>query len=204
MIVPGLLLGIALVSPLQESGVRPKGLDGHVLNLDFEAGDLRDWTATGKAFAGQPIEGDLVAKRRADMRSRHQGKFWIGGFERFQDPPTGTLTSAPFVVTHPWGSFLLGGGPNPETRVEIIRQDSGAVVYRASGVEDETMARVVVDLKEQVGKVIRVRIVDEHKGHWGHINFDDFMLHAPRPAGETRKAASPALAADVVNFTRKY
>ena len=198
MIMPGLLLGIALVSPLQESGVRPKGLDGHVLNLDFEAGDLRDWTATGKAFAGQPIEGDLVAKRRADMRSRHQGKFWIGGFERFQDPPTGTLTSAPFVVTHPWGSFLLGGGPNPETRVEIIRQDSGAVVYRASGVEDETMARVVVDLKEQVGKVIRVRIVDEHKGHWGHINFDDFMLHATRPAGETRKAASPALAADVL------
>ncbi|MCY2948157.1 MAG: hypothetical protein NTZ71_08275 [Planctomycetota bacterium] len=158
MIMPGLLLGIALVSPLQESGVRPKGLDGHVLNLDFEAGDLRDWTATGKAFAGQPIEGDLVAKRRADMRSRHQGKFWIGGFERFQDPPTGTLTSAPFVVTHPWGSFLLGGGPNPETRVEIIRQDSGAVVYRASGVEDETMARVVVDVKEQVGKVVRVRM----------------------------------------------
>lgn len=198
MIVPGLLLGFALLVTEQEGGIRPKGLDGQVLNLDFEAGDLRDWRASGEAFAGQPVEGDLVAKRRADMRSRHQGKFWIGGFERLQDPPTGTLTSAPFVVTHPWGSFLLGGGPNPETRVEIIRQDSGAVVYRASGLEDETMARVVVDLKDQVGKVIRIRIVDEHKGHWGHINFDDFLLHAEKPAGETRKPAPAALSADVL------
>lgn len=182
----------------QAEGVRPKGLDGHVLNLDFETGDLRDWTPEGKAFEGQPIEGDAVVKRRPDMRSRHQGRFWIGGYEKLKDLPTGALTSAPFMVTQPWGRFLVGGGPNTETRVEILRQDTGAVIYRVSGVEDEAMARVVVDLRDHVGKVVRIRIVDQHKGHWGHINFDDFLLHASRPAGEDRKPAAAPLAADVL------
>ena len=55
-------------------GVLPTGLDGRVLNLDFETGDLRDWKAEGPAFQGQPIEGDVVARRRADSRSQHQGR----------------------------------------------------------------------------------------------------------------------------------
>ena len=58
-------------------------------------------------------------RRRDDMQSRHQGQFWIGGFEKLGDKPTGTLTSVPFKVTHPWASFLVGGGPHAtETCVE--------------------------------------------------------------------------------------
>lgn len=182
----------------QAEGIRPRGLDGHVLNLDFESGDLRDWTPDGQAFTGQPIEGDTVVKRRNDMRSRHQGRYWIGGYEKLRDLPIGTLTSAPFTITHPWASFLVGGGPNPETRVEIIRQDTGEVVYRISGVESESMARVVVDLKAHQGKVARVRLVDQHKGHWGHINFDDFLLHGSRPKGEERKPGAAPLAPDLL------
>ncbi len=63
-------------------GELPISADGELLNLDFERGDLSDWKAEGAAFAGQPIEGDAVAARRTDMRSNHQGKFWIGGYER--------------------------------------------------------------------------------------------------------------------------
>src|SRR4051812_17021159 len=58
-------------------GIRPLGADGKPLNLDFETGDLRDWTATGDAFEGQPIAGDAVSARRSDMASQHQGKYWI-------------------------------------------------------------------------------------------------------------------------------
>ncbi len=35
-----------------EMGVLPKGANGKALNLDFETGDLQDWTAEGAAFAG--------------------------------------------------------------------------------------------------------------------------------------------------------
>src|SRR6202008_3189164 len=94
-----------------DPGVLPTNAAGKPLNLDFETGDLRDWVAEGEAFKDQPIEGDTVHARRKDMHSKHQGKYWIGGFERFGDRPTGKLTSVAFVVTHPWASFLVGGGP---------------------------------------------------------------------------------------------
>src|SRR5436305_9124975 len=122
-----LLLSLALMAPAQppkvdpnDIGVLPLGADGKPLNLDFETGDLRDWTAEGDAFKGQPIKGDTVVKRRADSRSEHQGEYWIGGFEKFGDKPQGTLTSAPFKVTHRWGAFLVGGGPHESTCVELV------------------------------------------------------------------------------------
>ena len=74
-------------------GVLPVGADGKPLNLDFETGTLKDWTAEGDAFKGQPIKGDTVNRRRGDMRSRHQGNFWVGGYEKLQDKPTGKTPS---------------------------------------------------------------------------------------------------------------
>ena len=47
-----------------DRGVLPAGADGKPLNLDFETGTLKDWTATGTAFQGQPIKGDTVHPRR--------------------------------------------------------------------------------------------------------------------------------------------
>jgi len=181
-------------------GVLPTGLDGRVLNLDFETGDLRDWKAEGPAFQGQPIEGDVVARRRADSRSQHQGRYWLGGFEKLQDPPRGTLTSEPFRLDKPWASFLIGGGPNPETRVELVDNGTGSVLARVSGMEEENLRRVVLDLARHQGKVVRVRVVDDHTGHWGHINFDDFRLHASRPAGEDRKPRPLAGPVDTLKF----
>ncbi len=163
-------------------GVLPLGADGKPLNLDFETGTLKDWTLEGDAFKGQPIKGDTVFPRRNDNRSQHQGQFWIGGYEKFGDKPTGTLTSVPFKVTHPWASFLVGGGPHVmETCVELVNKESGKVFFRASGLEEENLRRVAVDLKDVQGKEIFIRIVDKHTAHWGHINFDDFRFHQEKP-----------------------
>jgi putative membrane-bound dehydrogenase-like protein len=162
-------------------GVLPVGADGKPLNLDFETGTLKDWTAEGDAFTGQPVKGDTVFPRRSDMHSRHQGQYWIGTYERAGDKPQGTLTSVPFKVTHPWASFLVGGGPHETTCVELVRGDTKEVFFRASGMETEDMRRVVVDLKGLMGKSIFIRLVDRHSGHWGHVNFDDFRFHTDKP-----------------------
>ncbi len=191
-----LLLGI--LAPSQEpaqakknlEGLLPIGADGKPLNLDFETGTLKDWTSEGKAFLGQPIKGDTVYPRRSDNKSQHQGQFWIGGYERFGDKPQGTLTSAAFKITHPWASFLVGGGPWPQTCVELVlKEGRGArdegrgekVFFRASGLEEENLRRVVVDLKPYLGNTMFIRLVDKHSGHWGHINFDDFRFHDQKP-----------------------
>src|SRR5689334_13219780 len=88
-------------------GTQPVGKDGKPLNLDFEQGTLKDWTATGDAFAKQPINGDTVALRRTDMHSGHQGNYWIGSYEIMGDKPQGTLTSVSFKVTQRYASFLV-------------------------------------------------------------------------------------------------
>jgi putative membrane-bound dehydrogenase-like protein len=162
-------------------GVLPAGADGKPLNLDFETGTLRDWTATGEAFAGQPVKGDTVFERRSDMRSEHAGQFWIGTYERNQDAPQGTLTSAAFKVTHRFAAFLVGGGPTDDTRVELVRKDTQKVFFKVSGDQGENMRRVIVDLNDQMGKDIFIRLVDASSGGWGHINFDDFQLYETRP-----------------------
>jgi putative membrane-bound dehydrogenase-like protein len=191
------LLSLALLSPGQPApaandvGVLPVGADGRPLNLDFETGTLQDWTAEGDAFKGQPIKGDTVNRRRGDMRSRHQGNFWVGGYEKLQDKPTGTLTSVPFKVTHPWASFLVGGGPHPETCVELVDVAGKAVFFRASGQETEDMHREVVDLAKFQGKMIQIRVVDRHTGHWGHVNFDDFRFHKEKPSFPQQAAKPP-------------
>ena len=161
--------------------VVPKAADGRLLNLGFEAGDLRDWQASGTAFNQLPIRGDVISQRRGDMKSNHEGDFWIGGFERVGDDPKGTLTSVPFKVTHPWASFLVAGGPWPETRVELVDSATGQTFFKISGYENETLRPVVVELKGLMGKQILIRLIDDRSGHWGHINFDNFRFHSERP-----------------------
>src|SRR5579871_5487556 len=111
---------IANISAAPPVGIKPAAKDGRALNLDFEDGTLRDWVATGDAFDQQPIMGDTVSKRRSDMKSGHQGQYWIGTFEVKGDAPQGTLTSIRFKVTQPFASFLVGGGSGPGTRVELV------------------------------------------------------------------------------------
>lgn len=192
--IPGLSFIILLAACLNvvqaddQQGVLPKQ-NGRLLNLDFETGDLRDWTVEGEAFVGQPIEGDTVYPRRNDNKSQHQGRFWIGGFEKIGDTPRGKLISVPFQVTHPWASFLVGGGPHLETCVELVDHARNEVIFRVSGLEEENLRRVAVDLQKHVGKTIFIRLIDNHTGHWGHLNFDDFRFHNAKPTVPPRPQA---------------
>ncbi|MFN0008685.1 MAG: PVC-type heme-binding CxxCH protein [Planctomycetota bacterium] len=160
-------------------------------NLDFETGDLSGWKTTGHAFDGQPIRGDTVSARGREP-SLHEGEFWIGGYEKHGDARKGTLTSLPFRVEQPWASFLVSGGANRSTRVEIVAAADERVLFQTSGADHESLQRVAVDLRAQVGAEITVRLVDESTGGWGHVNFDDFRFHDAEPAIE-RPSGLPAI-----------
>ena len=161
--------------------IRPAAADGRPLNLDFETGTLADWTAQGAAFAKQPVRGDTVSKRRPETPSKHQGEYWVGGYETAGDDAVGTLTSVPFRVTHRWASFLIAGGPWQETRVELIRADNHLTYFTFSGYESETLRPVVLDFEKHLGKDFYIKLIDERKGHWGHLNFDNFVFYPQRP-----------------------
>ena len=162
--------------------------NGKPLNLDFETGDLSDWTATGTAFKGQPVDKDTISGRWAAQVSNKQGRFFIGGYElSHSDAAQGTLTSVWFDVTDPFVSFLIAGGRSSATRVDVLLQVkrgdtvSEEIIFTRSGDQREQMRRVVVDLQEYQGQKIAVRLVDASSGGWGHLNFDDFRFHRQRP-----------------------
>jgi putative membrane-bound dehydrogenase-like protein len=191
---------VVLNPDIAPNGVLPLGKNGKALNLDFEKGDLSDWTAKGNAFNKQPMQGDVVNARRSDFKSNHAGKYWVGTYEVTKDPGTGTLTSAPFKVTHPWAAFLIAAAPYESTRVDLVDVATGKPIYTTSGFEaakfqksnnaTETMTPVLVELQPHQGKEIFVRVTDEHQGHWGHINFDDFKFYASKPDFGTANTAA--------------
>ncbi len=162
-------------------GFRPAWNESTPMNLDFEYGDLRDWSWTGAAFFNQPIKGDVVAVRRNDMRSDHQGDYWIGSFEVTGDIAFGTLTSRSFKLTQPWISFLQGGGSSSETRVELIDALDNKVIAQSVGSNTENLGRAVFNLEKSVGRSVYIKLIDNAKEGWGHINFDDFRMHSQEP-----------------------
>ena len=180
----------ALAPLAKRGGISPKGR-----NLGFEDGTLRGWTAKGEVWRGGPIEGDTVTPRRPGQASQHTGRFWVGGYERTNsDAGQGTLTSMPFEVTHPWGSFLVGGGSQSTTRVELGQEANGKIFFTASGKEVEDMRAVKVNLTKLRGKTIFIRVVDESSDAWGHVNFDDFRFHDSEPVAiQSSRRVSPVL-----------
>src|SRR5262249_8839507 len=140
------------------------------------------------AFKGQPVKGDTVFPRRNDMKSQHQGQYWIGTFEIDGDKPQGTLTSAPFKVTHPWCSFLVGGGPHPETCVELILKETGEVFSRTTARERETRDRARGHLTKFWGKEIALRRFEKPSAPGAHINFNAYPFPPKNPNFPKRKA----------------
>jgi hypothetical protein len=176
--------------------------------LDFKEGNLRGWERTGDAFKYQPTLGDNPTARNRGQPSNHQGRYWIGTYEKYQglrgqepgdiqgDEPQGTLTSAPFTIPRGTLSFLVGGGSSFETRVELLVQEpiEGSIrVFYVSGRNTETMHRVEWNLTPYAGKIGKIRIVDTSSGPWGHINADDFRFSSA-PHFET--PATPVLPRD--------
>jgi putative membrane-bound dehydrogenase-like protein len=163
--------------------------DGRALNLDFERGTLDDWTATGDAFALVTAEAD-GAQSDASGRTGHEGRYWVTSRAR-GNTRTGTLTSAPFRVTHPYASFLVSGGAFGSTRVEVVLAGEDRVVYSISGADHASLRPAVVDLRPYGDRDVFVRLVDDETGQtvatylkehpWAHISFDHFRFHDERP-----------------------
>ena len=155
-----------------EGGFLPADSQGKPLNLDFETGDLTDWTATGSAFFLQPVDAETIR----DQKSGRSGKHWIGTAEIVADIGQGNMESAPFKVLKPKATIRIAGGSNPTSRVAIVDAESKEVLFQTSGKNNETMELLEVDTRPWLNRLIRIQIIDAESGGWGHIHFDDFRF----------------------------
>lgn len=172
------------------TGELPKK-DKNEINLNFETGSLQDWIVKGEAFSKHLISENPSPVHEKEMNMNHEGKYFItsGGSKNYK--LTGTITSVPFKVTHLYASFKVSGGALQDTRVELVKAANDSVFFQISGSGRATLQPVVVDLKQQFGEEIYIRIIDNETGisqipyieddKWAHINFDDFKFHSEQP-----------------------
>lgn len=160
-------------------GYRPAWTDSEVMNLDFENGTTADWEPRGGAFFNQPILNPTGNGQKSNIHQ--QGQYWVGSAEVGTDNAMGTMTSRPFLVQHAWLSFLVSGGDSRETRVELLDASNGQVLHTEHGKNDDSLKRVVLDAATWKGKALQIRLVDENRGAWGHIAFDDLRTHDAKP-----------------------
>jgi hypothetical protein len=101
---------------------------------------------------------------REDAELGYNDEYFLssGGTKRHQQ--TGTLRSVSFEVTHPYASFLVSGGALEGTRVELAEADTDEIFFEITGNSHERLRPVVVNLQDQMGEMIYIRIVDEETG----------------------------------------
>ncbi len=81
-------------------------------NLDFEKGDLTDWTATGDGVRAISRSKAIPSTSGIADGTQQSARALLDRHLRGSTATTcrASLTSIPFKVTHPYASFLVGGG----------------------------------------------------------------------------------------------
>ncbi len=155
--------------------------DGTVI-ADFEGKDYGDWKTTGEAFGPGPAQGVLGDQNPVTGYVGHGlvNSYYHG------DGTQGTLTSPAFALTHAYVNFLIGGGSQKETCMNLLVD--GKVVRTASGQDAEQLTWHAWDVRDFMGQSAVLQIVDHATGGWGHINVDQIML-ADAPAHSASEAA---------------
>ncbi len=164
---------------------------GQPLNLNFETGTLKDWTATGDAFAAPLFSQDPSPVHEKEMTIGFRGKYFLSSGGTTNYKLTGTLTSVSFPVTQPFAAFQVSGGALQDTRVELVLAGTDKVIFRSTGQGRATLQPVVVDLQAYLNQEIFIRLVDQETGisqipyiandKWAHLNFDEFLFYPTRP-----------------------
>jgi len=155
--------------------------DGTVI-ADFEGSDYGDWKTTGEAFGPGPAHGVLGDQNPV---TGYLGHGLVNSYSH-GDGTQGTLTSPAVTLTHPYVNFLIGGGSQKETCMNLLVD--GKVVRTASGQDAEQLSWHSWDVHEFAGQKAVFQIVDHATGGWGHINVDQIM-QADAPAHSASEAA---------------
>jgi uncharacterized cupredoxin-like copper-binding protein len=113
--------------------------NGKPLNLNFESGTLKDWTATGDAFESPLIAQNPSPKHEKDSRISKEGKYFVSSGGNKEHEKTGTLTSSKFKVTQPYAAFKVSGGALHDTRVEILSAADDSVIFQTPGTGRATL-----------------------------------------------------------------
>jgi hypothetical protein len=165
---------------------------------------LEGWTILwGDAFDYQPVFGNNPRFRGdGTADALFEGNWWIGTYESFNGPLTGTypgayqgeaargaIRSKDFTITGLSMRLLVGGGNYPDScYVALCDARSGEILLRETGKNTDRMDERVWNLYPYRGRTAYLTIVDACGAPFGHINVDGIEERTipvgPPPDGE--------------------
>jgi fructan beta-fructosidase len=153
-----------------------------IVVADFEQGSYAPWTTTGEAFGSRPANGGLPGQMGVEG---FKGQGLVNSFHNGDDS-TGALTSPEFQINRKYIGFLIGGGKRDTLALQLLVDNK--VVRTATGPNSkpggsEALAQESWDVSDLAGQSAVIRIIDEAKGGWGHINVDHIVLTDTKPKG---------------------
>ncbi|MFT5129094.1 MAG: hypothetical protein ACI8W8_002714, partial [Rhodothermales bacterium] len=165
---------------------------GDVMFADFESGTYEGWSTEGTAFGKTPLLISKTPSYQGDLNA--SGKYCINSHGSApgdevgpKDGATGTLTSAPFKLTHDYIRFLIGGGPHKGLTCMNLIVDS-KVEQSATGPSNNRMGEYSFDVRKSKGKMATLQIVDKVSAGWGNIGVDDIIFTNIAPKAKKRPA----------------
>jgi len=160
------------------AGVLGVHAESDAIRFTFEIGDLDGWEVVEGAFDLLVCDRPMF-HNRPDVAYNKEGKYFLSTLEgegyTSRDPLTGVIESPVFVLTGTEISLLVGGGSHDDTYVALCSLD-GETLFRATGINDETMQRITWDVSSHLGQRVFFQVVDRNQGGWGHVTLDD--IHA--------------------------
>ncbi|WP_319001799.1 GH32 C-terminal domain-containing protein [Clostridium estertheticum] len=157
--------------------------DENISNPGFETGDISGWTKTGNEFTDKNVTDATIWWGGAYNQT---GKYHLAGFSDpaqggAGDSGTGTLQSSEFTLGGIGEiSFLVGGGDDKKNLYVTLETTDGKELsqFKSSGANSESYRRIVWDASAYIGQKLRIKVVDNATGGWGHINVDDFHVYS--------------------------
>ncbi|WP_145171489.1 sulfatase [Gimesia aquarii] len=143
----------------------------------FEKEDWQGWKVVEGSLPDALTDRDTLPNFKSQPFNKQGDWFLFTGNRKTQtrgdDSQVGIIESPTFLLKGPKVSFLIGGGSGNSTYVALYDSD-GKQLRKASGSNGPTMRRVVWNMSDSIGKRVKLRIVDQSAGGWGHVTFDDF------------------------------
>ncbi len=166
----------------QELGTEASYFPSGEVYEDFEGG-YEKWSVSGDAFGDQPANGSLSNQNAVNgFCGEGLVNSFLGG-----DISEGLIQSEIFPIEKPYINMLIGGG-NDNNKTYMALVIDGEEVRKASGRNGEKLDVKSWDVAELIGKKASIKIVDDHKGGWGHINVDHIVFSNERANSEVQKA----------------
>ncbi len=152
----------------------------NIVFADFESETYGEWKVEGTAFGPGPTQlsqmpayqGNIKGKGNRVVNSHNvrNGEDVAKG-----DAHTGKLVSPDFKIERNFISFLIGGGNHPgKTCINLIVGER--IVRTATGKNSNAMAPHIWDVRDLLGVMARIEVIDAEAGPWGNIGIDDITF----------------------------